>query len=126
MTTMIWLPFLVKALATALIVASASVVAEARTIWQCWSPACRCRRSDVLAMRHGEDFVAASALSSFAAYWFVPALFMACWPGRLPPWRCLGVLARLACLAMGLVAWGAARFTSWARSFRPPSRSRSS
>ena len=46
-----------------------------------------------LAMRHGEDFVAASALSSFAAN-AVTGLFLIVYgvlAGRLPPWRCLGV-----------------------------------
>jgi len=121
MTTMIWLPFLVKALATALIVVSASVVAEA--LGPFWGALVACLPVSAgpayvfLAMRHGEDFVAASALSSFAAN-AVTGLFLIVYgvlAGRLPPWRCLGVavLVWLAgAAAMGLVAWTPATATA--------------
>jgi len=114
MTTMIWLPLLVKALAIALIVVSASVIAEA--LGPFWGALVACLPVSAgpayvfLAMRHGEEFVAASALSSFAAN-AVTGLFLIVYgllARRMPPWRCLGiaVLVWLAgAAAMQRVGW---------------------
>ena len=71
MTSIVWLPPLVRALATALIVVSASAVAEA--LGPFWGalitslPVSSGPAYVFLAMQHGADFVAASSLSSFAA-----------------------------------------------------------
>ena len=71
MIATVWLPPLVRALATALLVVSASAVAE--TLGPFWGaliasfPVSTGPAYVFLAMRHGMDFVAASALSSFAA-----------------------------------------------------------
>jgi len=114
MTEIVWLPPLIRALATGLIVVTASAVAE--TLGPFWGaliaslPVSAGPAYVFLAMRHGPDFVAASALSSCAAnaatglFLIVYALLAA----RLPPWRGLGlaVLAWLAAsLAVHQVAW---------------------
>ena len=71
MTATVWLPPLVRALATALLVVSASAVAEA--LGPFWGaliislPISAGPTYVFLSMRHGPDFIAASALSSFAA-----------------------------------------------------------
>ncbi len=71
MITTFWLPPLVKALATALLVVSASAAAE--VLGPFWGaliatiPVSAGPAYVFLAMRHGDDFVAASALSSCAA-----------------------------------------------------------
>ncbi len=71
MPATMWLPPLVKALATALLVVSASAVAEA--LGPFWGaliaslPVSAGPAYVFLAMQHNADFVAASALSSFAA-----------------------------------------------------------
>jgi hypothetical protein len=70
MTAALWLPTLVRALATGLIVVCASAVAEA--LGPLWGaviaslPVSSGPAYVFLAMQHGPDFVAASALSSFA------------------------------------------------------------
>lgn len=109
-----WLPPLVRTLATALLVVSASTVAEA--LGPFWGaliatlPVSTGPAYVFLAMRHGADFVAASALSSFAAN-AATALFLMTY-GALaeaaPPWKSLGaaVLAWLAAsLATHQVIW---------------------
>jgi hypothetical protein len=108
------LPPLVKALATALLVVSASAVAEA--LGPFWGaliaslPVSAGPAYVFLAIQHRADFVAASALTSFAAN-AATGLFLAVYgvlAGRLSPWRSLGiaVLAWLAAsLAMLQVTW---------------------
>ncbi len=114
MTAAVWLPVLVKALATALIVVSASAIAE--VLGPFWGaliaslPVSAGPAYVFLAMRHGADFVAASALSSFAAN-AATGLFLivyAVLAGRVPAWPALGfaVLAWLAgSFATRQVAW---------------------
>lgn len=108
------LPALVKALATALLVVSASMVAEA--LGPFWGaliaslPVSAGPAYVFLAMRHGPDFVAASALSSCAAN-AATGLFLIVYgvlASRAPPWRSLGiaVMAWLAAsLGIRLVHW---------------------
>ncbi len=107
MTAIVWLPPLVRALATGLLVVSASAVAEA--IGPFWGaliaslPVSAGPAYVFLALRHGADFVAASARSSCAAnaatglFLLVDGVLAA----RLSPWRGLG-LAVLAWLAASL------------------------
>jgi len=114
MTATLWLPPLVKALATALLVVSASATAEA--LGPFWGaliaslPVSAGPAYVFLAMQHGTDFVAASALSSFAAN-AATGLFLISYgalAGTVSPWRSLGiaVLAWLvASLATQQVAW---------------------
>jgi hypothetical protein len=114
MTATIVLPPLVRALATALLVVSASAIAEA--LGPFWGaviaslPVSAGPAYVFLAIQHGADFVAASALSSFAAN-AATGLFLTVYgvgAGRLSPWRGLGiaVLAWLAAsLAMHQVIW---------------------
>ncbi|HEY1412097.1 MAG TPA: hypothetical protein VGF36_08145, partial [Rhodopila sp.] len=114
MTATMFLPPLVRALATALLVVSASAVAEA--LGPFWGaliaslPVSAGPAYVFLALQHGADFVAASALSSFAAN-AATGLFLTVYgvlAGRLSPWSGLGiaVLAWLAAsLAMHQVAW---------------------
>jgi hypothetical protein len=114
MTATVWLPPLVKALATALIVVSASAIAEA--LGPFWGaliaslPVSAGPAYVFLSMQHGEDFVAASALSSFAAN-AATGLFLIVYgilARSMSPWRSLGaaVLAWLAGgLAMQQIVW---------------------
>lgn len=97
MTAMVWLPTLVRALATGLLVVSASAVAEA--LGPFWGaliaslPVSAGPAYVFLAMQHGADFVAASALSSFAAN-AATGLFLIVYgllAARLPPWPALGI-----------------------------------
>jgi hypothetical protein len=109
-----WLPPLVKALATALLVVSSSVLAEA--LGPLWGaviaslPVSAGPAYVFLAMQHGTDFVAASALSSLAAN-AVTGLFLVVYgilAERSTPWRSLGiaVLAWLAAsVPVHLAAW---------------------
>ncbi|HEY0181317.1 MAG TPA: hypothetical protein VGC09_00790 [Rhodopila sp.] len=114
MTATIWFPPLVRALATGLLVMSASAVAEA--LGPFWGaliaslPVSAGPAYVFLSLQHGTDFVAASALSSFAAN-AATGLFLIAY-GALAevtsPWRGLGaaVLAWLAAsLAMQEVTW---------------------
>jgi hypothetical protein len=97
MLTLLWLPPLVRALATALIVVSASALAEA--LGPFWGaliatlPVSAGPAYVFLAMRQREDFVAASALSSCAAN-AATGVFLVVY-GRLArrssAWRSLGV-----------------------------------
>lgn len=114
MTATLWLPPLVRALATAVLVVSASAVAEA--LGPFWGaliasiPVSAGPAYVFLAMQHGADFVAASALSSFAAN-AATGLFLIIYgvlAGSTSPWRSLGaaVLAWLAAsLATQQVIW---------------------
>jgi hypothetical protein len=114
MTVIVWLPPLIRALATGLLVVSASAVAEA--LGPFWGaliaslPVSAGPAYVFLVMQHGADFVAASALSSFAAN-AATGLFLIVYgvlAGRLSPWRGLmtAVLAWLAaCLAIHQVIW---------------------
>jgi hypothetical protein len=114
MTAALWLPPLVKALATALIVVFASVIAE--SLGPFWGaliaslPVSAGPAYVFLSMRHGPDFVAASALSSFAAN-AATGLFLIVYGAlarNTPPWRGLGaaVLAWLAAsFAVQQIGW---------------------
>ena len=102
-----WFPLLVKAVATALLVVSASAVAEA--LGPFWGaliaslPVSAGPAYVFLAMQHDADFVAASALGGFAAN-AATGLFLIVYErlaGFMPPWRSLG-LATVAWLAAAL------------------------
>ena len=104
MTASIWLPPLVKALATALIVVTASAMAE--VLGPFWGaliaslPVSAGPAYVFLSMQHSEEFVAASALSSFAAN-ATTGLFLIIYGAlarHLSPRRSLGI-AILAWLA---------------------------
>jgi hypothetical protein len=97
MTATLWLPPLVRALATGLLVVCASAVAEA--LGPFWGaliaslPVSAGPAYIFLAMDHGADFVAASALSSFAAN-AATGLFLIVYgilAARMSPWRGLAV-----------------------------------
>ena len=114
MNAMTWAPPLAKALATALLVVSASVVAEA--LGPFWGaliaslPVSAGPAYVFLAMQHGADFVATSALSSFAAN-AATGLFLTVYgvlAGRKSPAQSLGtaVLAWFAAsLAIQQAPW---------------------
>jgi hypothetical protein len=97
MTATLWLPFVAKAVATALIVVSASAAAEA--LGPVWGAIIACLPVSAgpayvfLAMQHGPDFVATSALNSAAANAATGLLLIAygVLARRMPPWRSLGV-----------------------------------
>ena len=104
MTLLIWLPALVKALATALIVVTASAMAEA--LGPFWGaliaslPVSAGPAYVFLSMQHSEEFVAVSALSSFATN-AATGLFLIVYgflARHQPPWRGLSI-AILAWLA---------------------------
>jgi hypothetical protein len=109
-----WLPLIVKALVTALIVMSASAVADA--LGPVWGaivaslPVSAGPAYVFLAMQHGPDFVAASVLNSAAAN-AGTGLFLityAVLAKRIPPWRSLAVAVALwlaICLLQQRVAW---------------------
>ncbi len=114
MTVASWLPPLVRALATALLVVSASAVAEA--LGPFWGaliaslPVSAGPAYVFLAMQHGTDFVAASALSSFAANAATGAFLIvySLVAGRMSSWPSLGVSVlawSAANLAMQPVTW---------------------
>jgi len=114
MTVALWLLPLVRALATALLVVSASAIAEA--LGPFWGaliaslPVSAGPAYVFLAMRHGADFVAASALSSLAAN-AATGLFLIVYKAlaaSTSPWRSLGaaVAAWLAAsLATQQIVW---------------------
>ncbi len=117
MTAASWLPPLVKALATALLVVSASAAAE--VLGPFWGalvatlPVSTGPAYVFLAMQHGAGFVAASALSSFAAN-AANGVFLIAYgalAGRAAPGTSLGA-AVLAWLAAGLAVQQAA-WTPW-------------
>ena len=102
-----WLPLLTRAATTALLVVSASAIAEAAGPF--WGALIASFPVSVgpayvfLAMQHDADFIAASALSSFAAN-AATGLFLIAYgvlAVRLPPWPSLGcaILAWLAAAA---------------------------
>ena len=111
---MAWLPYIIKALATALLVVSASVAAEAfGAFWGALIASLPVSAGPAyvfLAMQHDPDFVAASALSSCAAN-AATGLFLIVYGAlavRLPPWPGLGlaVLAWLAAtLGLNQITW---------------------
>lgn len=114
MIASVWLPPLVKALATALIVVCASVIAEA--LGPFWGaliaslPVSAGPAYVFLAMQHGPDFVAASALGSCAAN-AITGLFLIAYgalAGRTSPWRTLG-----AAVSVWLMAGLAAQQVMW-------------
>jgi hypothetical protein len=97
MTAMLWLPLVAKALATALIVVTASTAAEALgPVWGAIIASLPVSAGPVyvfLAMRHGPVFVAASALNSAAANG-ATGLFLTTYgilAKSMPPWRSLAV-----------------------------------
>jgi hypothetical protein len=114
MSSFVWLPPLVKILTTALIVVSASVIAEVSGPF--WGVLVACLPVSAgpayvfLAMRHGEDFLAASALSSFAAN-AVTGVFLivhGMLARSMPPWRGLGVAVLvwlLGAVALRQIEW---------------------
>jgi hypothetical protein len=114
MTASLWLPPLVRVVATGLLVVSASVIAEA--LGPFWGaliaslPVSAGPAYVFLALQHPADFVAASALSSFAAN-AATGLFLIVYgvlAGTLPPWRGLGAAVLAWCaasLAINQVAW---------------------
>ena len=114
MTTAIWLPPLIRAITTALLVLSASEAAEmAGPFWGALIASLPVSAGPAyvfLAMQHGADFVAASALGSCAAN-AATGLFLIAYglvAGQLPAWPSLGVavLAWLAAaLAIQQVMW---------------------
>lgn len=114
MTATLWLPPLVRVLATGLLVVSASALAEA--VGPFWGalvaslPVSAGPAYVFLAMQHGADFVAASALSSFAANAATGSFLIVygVLAERMSPGRSLGtaVLAWLtASLATHQVTW---------------------
>jgi hypothetical protein len=97
MAAMLWLQLVAKALATAVIVISASIVAE--TLGPVWGamiaslPVSAGPAYVFLAMQHGPDFVATSTLNSAAAN-AATGLFLITYgilTKRMPPWGSLGV-----------------------------------
>src|SRR6476469_6707795 len=97
MTTAIWLPPLIRALTTALLVLGASVAAEmAGPFWGALIASLPVSAGPAyvfLAMQHDPGFVAASALSSCAAN-AATGLFLIVYgllAVRLAPWRGLGI-----------------------------------
>jgi small-conductance mechanosensitive channel len=114
MSALVWLPPLVRALSTGLLVVSASAIAEA--LGPFWGaliaslPVSAGPAYVFLAMQHGADFIAASALSSFTAN-AATGLFLICYgvlSGRCTGWASLGtaVLVWLAAsLAAHQIAW---------------------
>ncbi|MFO1025373.1 MAG: hypothetical protein U1E70_09340 [Acetobacteraceae bacterium] len=114
MNIMPWLPIFAKALATALTVMSASVAAEA--LGPFWGALIVCLPVAAgpayvfLALEHGPDFIAASALSSAAAT-ALTGLFLIVFSAlasRFSVWRSLSVAAATwlaASLLLQQVAW---------------------
>ncbi len=114
MTAIIWLSPLVRVLTTALLVVSASAVAE--SLGPFWGaliaslPVSTGPAYVFLAMQHGADFVAESALSSFAAN-AANGLFLIAYgvlAGSASPWRSLGAAIAVwlaASLATQQVVW---------------------
>ena len=114
MAAMLWLQLVAKALATALIVISASVVAEALgPVWGAMIASLPVSAGPAyvfLAMQHGPDFVATSTLNSAAAN-AATGLFLITYgilTKRMPPWGSLGVAVAVwlaASLAVQQTAW---------------------
>ncbi len=114
MTAMLWFPFIAKVLATALVVVSASVAAEA--LGPVWGAIIACLPAATgpayvfLAMQHGPDFVATSALNSAAAN-AATGLFLITYgilARRMPAWRSLGAAVAVwlaVSLMMQRVVW---------------------
>ncbi len=114
MAALLWLPVVAKALATALIVVSASVAAEA--LGPVWGaivaslPVSAGPAYVFLAMQHGPDFVATSALNSAAAN-AATGLFLITYGilgASLSPWRSL-----VAAVGVWLAASLAIEQTAW-------------
>ena len=114
MAAMLWLQLVAKALATALIVISASVVAEALgPVWGAMIASLPVSAGPAyvfLAMQHGPDFVAASTLNGAAAN-AATGLFLITYgilTKRMPPWGSLGVAVAVwlaVSLAVQQTAW---------------------
>jgi len=114
MTALLWMPLLAKAVTTALLVVVASVLAEALgPVWGALVASLPVSAGPAyvfLAMRHGGDFVAASALSSAAAN-AATGLFLivyAIQARRVSLWRGLGAAVTVwlvASLAIRQVMW---------------------
>lgn len=117
MSAVLWLPLLVKALTTALLVVTASVAAE--RLGAVWGaviaslPVSAGPAYVFLAMQHGSGFVAASALSSAVAN-AATGLFLICYASlaaRLSAWRSLALAIAVwlaASAALQQAAWSAA------------------
>src|SRR5215469_358452 len=114
MTTAIWLPPLIRALTTALLVLGASVAAEmAGPFWGAIIASLPVSAGPAyvfLAMQHGPDFVATSTLNSAAAN-AATGLFLITYgilTKRMPPWGSLGVAVAVwlaVSLAVQQTAW---------------------
>jgi hypothetical protein len=114
MAAMLWLPLVAKALAIALVVICASAAAEAfGPLWGAIIASLPVSAGPAyvfLAMQHGADFVATSALNSAAAN-AATGLFLITYghlAQRMPPWRSLG-----AAVAVWLAASLAVQQTAW-------------
>ena len=114
MSAVLWLPAVVRALATALLVVSASALAEsAGPFWGAFVASMPMSAGPTyvfLAMQHEPAFVAASALTSCAAN-AAAGLFLIVYgrqPSYAPLWRSLGaaiVAWFAACLVIRQIAW---------------------
>ncbi len=109
MTAALWLPPLIRALATALLVVLASVVAEAAGPFfgalVASLPVTSGPTYVFLSLQHGDDFIAAGALTSCAAN-AATGLFLIVYGGlmgRLSPWRCLAAAELAWCTAAAAV-----------------------
>ncbi len=117
MSAALWLPPLVRALTTALLVVTASVVAEAIGPFGgalvASLPVTTGPTYVFLSLQHGDEFVAAGALTSCAAN-AATGLFLAVYAGlmgRISPWLCLAA-AELSWCAAG-VAVQQVTWTPW-------------
>ena len=119
MSVLWWLPTVIKALATGLLVVAASVAAEA--LGPLWGaviaslPVSAGPAYVFLSMQHGADYLAASALSSVAANAAIGVFLMVygVLAARMPAWRSLGIsvavwlAAALTTLQVEWTAWSA-------------------
>jgi hypothetical protein len=116
MDVTLWLLALIKAVVTASLVVFSSAVAEA--LGPFWGaliiglPVVTGPTYAFLALQHGRDFLAASALSSFAAN-AATGLFLIVYgvlARKMPPWTCLGT---------AVLTWFAASLTTHAFMWTP-------
>lgn len=116
MSATLWLPLIIKALTTALLVVSASVAAE--RLGSVWGaviaslPVSAGPAYVFIAMQHGPEFVAASALNSSVAN-AATGVFLITYSTlirRFPPWCCLAtavVIWLVASIVLQQVSWPA-------------------
>ncbi len=112
MSVTLWLPLIIKAVGTAVLVVSASVAAE--RLGSVWGaiiaslPVSTGPAYVFLALQHEPDFVAASALTSAVAN-AATGLFLITYStlaGRVPPWRCLATAVAVWLVAIVLLQQG--------------------